>query len=93
MQYNSKAKFATHLRKHSIPYTTSKEFIVIGHVYIQFNIKDKYVKFSDNRYHKIQFNTPYSHPQTLLYKYQTFKKMILNMMLGESVYNIPIHYN
>jgi hypothetical protein len=93
MQYNAKAKLATLLRKNSIPYQTNYHSLIIGNISISFFPDQETITFRDNRHPSISFNTHYSHPSTLICKYNDFSAMIHNFHKGSRVFNIPVTLN
>jgi hypothetical protein len=93
MQYNAKAKLATLLRKSSIPYQTTYQSLIIGNVSISFFPDQETITFRDNRHPNISFGTHYSHPSTLINKYNTFSAMMNTFIKGHRVFNIPITLN
>jgi hypothetical protein len=93
MNYNSKAKLATLLRKKSIPYTTNSNQLIVSSIHISFFPEEETITFRHPQFSSIHFNTHYAHPHTLLDKLHTFHNMIKLMARGKAVFNIPIFHN
>lgn len=93
MSYKAKAKLAALLRKHSIPYSTSIQGLIIGHVTILFEPGLETIQFIDNRFTRITFTTHYYQPDTLLSKYFHFCEMMKQFVQVKSFFESQISLN
>lgn len=83
MKYNPKHGFTKVLRELKLPHITSKDYVKIQNVSIDFFHDFDTIKFQDNRLPEITFVFPFSSPHTILFKYRWYVRYI-NKILSKN---------